>query len=97
MNEFNIEILTESFPKEERKRIITEHKAKMKWAQSLTKEEINFLCDAGFYNDAIKGYLITAAKNAGLDREQIKKLLDGLYWAFDEKDKVDAEEIYKNF
>ena len=64
---------------------------------SLTKEEINFLCDAGFYNDAIKGYLITAAKNAGLDREQIKKLLDGLYWAFDEKDKVDAEEIYKNF
>ena len=97
MNEFNIEILTESIPKEERKRIITEHKAKMKWGQSLNKEEINVLCDAGFYNDAIKGYLITAAKNAGLDREQTKKLLDGLYWAFDEKDKVDAEEIYKNF
>ena len=64
MNEFNFQILAVDFPKEERERIIKEHKEKMKWAQSLTKEEINFLCDAGFYNDAIKGYLITAARNA---------------------------------
>ena len=97
MNEFNFQILAVDFPKDERERTMKEHKEEMKWAQSLTQEEIDFLCDAGFYNDAIKGYLITAARNAGLDREQIKKLLDGLYWAFDEKDKVDAEEIYKNF
>ena len=75
MNEFNFRILAVDFPKEERERIIKEHKEKMKWAQSLTKEEINFLCDAGFYNDAIKGYLITAAKNAGLD--DICSVLEG--------------------
>lgn len=44
-------------------------------------------------NYACKGYCVTAMKNAGLDPEQMKKVLQGLRWAFDEKTIEEAEQI----
>ena len=69
----------------------------LEWARSLTKNQIEFLCNGGWYNDTIKGYLIAAADNAGMDREQIHKLLNGLEWAFSEKTMRDAAETYDSF
>lgn len=66
----------------------------LRWAQSLSQEQINFLCDGGWYNNAIKGYLMSAAKAADFSGEQIKELLSGLDLAFDEIDKIKAEKIY---
>ena len=67
------------------------------WAESLTEEQVNFLCDNCYYNDTIKGYLIEAGRNAGLDREAIKELLNGLRLALSEKNKADADRVYMDF
>lgn len=64
------------------------------WAQSLTQEQINFLCDSGFYNRAIKGYLIAAAENADLSDEQLIDLQNGLSTALDTYNKKNVEELY---
>lgn len=74
-----------------------EFAAMMQWANSLTEEQKAFLCDGGWYNNAIRGYLIAAAQYADFNEEQIKELLGGLRWAFSEKNKRDAEEISNNF
>lgn len=42
----------------------------------------NYLLAGGFLNDEIRGYLITAAEKAGLSREDIGQLLNGLSEAF---------------
>lgn len=64
------------------------------WAQSLTQEQINFLCDSGFYNKAIKGYLIAAAENAEISHEKLIDLQNGLSFALDTYNKKNAEELY---
>lgn len=64
------------------------------WAQSLTQEQINFLCDSGFYNIAIKGYLIAAAENAEISHEKLIDLQNGLSFALDTYNKKNAEELY---
>lgn len=66
----------------------------LKWAQSLTKEQIDFLCDGGWYNGTIKGYLIAAAREADFTDKQVNELLGGLRWAFSKKNKADADKIY---
>lgn len=68
----------------------------MEWAHSLSKQQIDFLCDGGWYNNAINGYLIAAARNIDMDEDQISNLLQGLYSAFDNLDKQDAEKLYLN-
>lgn len=69
----------------------------MKWANSLTGKQIDFLCDGGWYNNAIRGYLIAAARIAGLTDEQISELVDCLRIAFDENNKSNAERISNKF
>ena len=66
----------------------------IQWAQSLTQEQINFLLDGGWYNKAIKGYLIAAAENADLSDEQVIDLKNGLSFALDTYNKKNAEELY---
>ncbi len=66
----------------------------IQWAQSLTQEQINFLLDGGWYNKAIKGYLIAAAENADLSDEQVIDLKNGLSTALDTYNKKNAEELY---
>lgn len=69
----------------------------LKWSQSLSNEQIDFLCNNGYYNNAITGYLIAAAKNANLSESQISELEKGLSIAFEDYSKNDAENIYINF
>ena len=78
-------------------KISAEFNEKMDWANSLTKDRIDFLCDGGWYNNAIRGYLIKAAKYAEMDDKQISELLEGLDVAFDNCDKRDAEKTYANY
>ena len=66
----------------------------IQWAQSLTQEQINFLLDGGWYNKAIKGYLIAAAENADLSDEQVIDLKNGLSFALDTYNKKNAEELF---
>ncbi len=82
---------------EEIEEAVRKHDELLKWALSLTEEQINYLCDGGWYNNAIRGYLIAAAKEAGQTREQINDLLSGLRWAMSEKDKAAAEKVYLGF
>lgn len=65
-----------------------------RWAQSLTKEQVAYLFDGGWYNNTVKGYLIAAADNAGLDDEQTDKLMDGLRDALSAMPMRKAEQIY---
>ena len=65
----------------------------LNWAQSLTHEQIDFLCDSGWYNNTIEGYLIAAAKEADFSKTQIDDLLHGLKMAFSKKSKADVESI----
>lgn len=74
-----------------------EFAAMMKWANSLSEEQKDFFCDGGWYNNAIRGYLIAAARHADFTEKQIKELLGGLKWAFSEKSKRDAEKISNRF
>lgn len=67
------------------------------WAQSLTNEQISFLCDGGWYNSTIKGYLIRASKEADFTHEQTKDLLQGLRFALDFMNKEDADKTYKEW
>lgn len=66
----------------------------VQWGHSLSKRQIDFLCDGGWYNNAIHGYLIKAAEFADMNDEQINALLEGLDAALDSFDKQDAEKIY---
>ncbi len=74
-----------------------EDEEKMKWANSLTEEQIDFLCDGGWYNNTIRGYVIAAAREADFSHEQINQLLNGLRWAFSLKNKRDAEKISDDY
>lgn len=68
----------------------------MQWAHSLSKRQIDFLCDGGWYNNAMHGYLIKAAQFADMNDDEINALLEGLDVALDNFDKHDAEKIYAN-
>lgn len=74
-----------------------EDEEKMKWANSLIEEQIDFLCDGGWYNNTIRGYVIAAAREADFSHEQINQLLNGLRWAFSLKNKRDAEKISDDY
>lgn len=67
------------------------------WAQGLTAEQRAFLMDGGWYNDAIKGYLIKAMQNADFSQEDIGKALNGLRWALDEMTSTEAAEVWRRY
>ena len=67
------------------------------WAGGVTAEQRAFLMDGGWYNDAIKGYLIRAMKNAEFSKEDIDKALSGLRWAFDDTTAEEAAEVWRKF
>ena len=55
------------------KAAIEKHRLMDEKAFALTNEERMHICDMGFYNDVIRGYLIKAMENAGfwLNRENV--------------------------
>lgn len=77
--------------KEESEKAAKEYAANLAWANSLTESQIDFLCDGGWYNNTIEGYLILAAQEADFSNEQIRKLKKGLKSAFDWHSKADAD------
>ena len=63
-------------------------------AFALTNEERMHICDMGFYNDVIRGYLIKAMENANFEKKEISRALRGLHRAFDDMDATRAEKLY---
>lgn len=64
------------------------------WAQSLTEQQLNFLCDNCFYNYVMKGYVLTAAEIGELDEIQTRRLMKNFDCALSEKSAADAEQTY---
>ena len=63
-------------------------------AFALTNEERMHICDMGFYNDVIRGYLIKAMENADFEKKEISRALRGLHHALDDMDATRAEKLY---
>ena len=63
-------------------------------AFELNEEERKHICDMGFYNDVIRGYLIKAMENADFEKKEISRALRGLHHAFDDMDAARAEQHY---
>lgn len=77
---------------EEKKAFIEAKLALDKKARQLTDEERYHICDMGYYNDVIRGYLIRAMKNASFPKEDRERALDGLRWALDDMTAAEAAE-----
>ena len=82
---------------DEKKAAVEEYRGMLNWVKTLSGAQIDFLFNGGWYNEAVKGYLIAAARVAEFSDNQIKDLLSGLRMALSEIDKSDAETIYLNF
>jgi hypothetical protein len=64
-------------------------------AASSVPEEIRYaLCDMGYYNDAMKGYLIVGMRSAGFSESEIGRAVRGMRAALDEKMAKEAERVY---
>lgn len=82
-------------PTREEMRAFWQHQRELDdWAHSLTTEQINRLCDMGYYNDAMKGYCLRAAREMGLTEDQSRELLRCFGYALDVMDKEEAENLY---
>jgi hypothetical protein len=79
---------------EEIKAARAKHRLMDEKAFALTEEERMHICDMGFYNDVIRGYLIRAMENVGFEKKDISRALRGLHHAFDDMDATRAEELY---
>ena len=79
---------------EGRKKAIEKHRLMDEKAFALTEEERMHICDMGFYNDVIRGYLIKAMENADFETKEISRALRGLYHALDDMDATRAEKLY---
>ena len=52
------------------------------------------ICDMGYYNDVMKGYLITGMRMMGFSESEIRKAVLGMRKAMDEKTAEEAERVY---
>ena len=58
-------------------------------------EEIRYkLCDMGYYNDAMKGYLIAGMRRMGFSESEIRRAVLGMRSAHDELTAEEAERVY---
>ena len=84
-----------ALPSDEDIRAAAEKQAKLtKWAQGVSQEQLQFLLDGGWYNSAIKGYVLLAAEEVGFTDEQKNMLLGGIMKALSNYNKAAAEEKY---
>lgn len=64
-------------------------------AAAAVPEEVRYrLCDIGYYNDAMKGYMIEGMRIMGFSDADIRKAVLGMRRAMDEKTAEEAERIY---
>lgn len=82
---------------EEKQAALDKVRAMEKKAFALTNEERMHICDMGFYNSVIQGYLIEAMNNADFSKAEIERALKGLKWAFDDTTAAEAAEVYQKF
>lgn len=91
------EYISDELPSDDEIKTAAEKQAQLtKWAQNVTKEQLQFLLDGGWYNNAIKGYLLLAAEEADFSTEQKNMLMGGIRMALSKYDKDDAEKVYFN-
>lgn len=53
------------------------------------------LCDMGYYNDAMKGYMIAGMRKMGFPEAEIRKAVLGMRAAHDELTAEEAERVYQ--
>ena len=63
-------------------------------ASEVPKDVRTKLCDMGYYNDAMKGYLIAGMRRQGFSESEIRKAVLGLRSAHDELTAEEAERVY---
>ena len=63
-------------------------------ASSIPRDVRYKLCDMGYYNDAMKGYVMVAMREAGFDERDVMKVVRHMRTALDEKTAEEAEKIY---
>lgn len=66
----------------------------MSEASSVSADVRYKLCDMGYYNDAMKGYMIAGMRSAGFTDAEIRKAVLGMRRAHDELTAEEAERVY---
>ena len=73
---------------------MSDTKAKMVAASRIPPDVRMMLCDMGYYNDVMKGYLIVGMRKMGFTESEIRKAILGMRAAMDEKTAEEAEKVY---
>ena len=82
---------------DEIKDIVAEEQQRAAMIDSLTPAARMAIMDMGYYNDALRGYLIEAMKVAGFSRKEIDKALSGLHTVLDDTSAAEATQVYQKF
>lgn len=78
----------------DKREIIARERELMQKAIEVPEEVRYRLCDMGYYNDAMKGYLIKGMRNAGFSASEISRAVRGMREAHDELTAEEAERVY---
>ena len=62
---------------------------------NLTDEQRLLLCDLGYYNEVMRGYLIRALEKVGYDDNALDRALDYLEAALDDYTAAEARDTYR--
>lgn len=66
----------------------------MSQAASVPKRVRVKMCDMGYYNDAMKGYMIAGMRRMGFSESEIRKAVLGMRSAHGELTAEEAERVY---
>lgn len=78
----------------DKREIIARERELISAALSIPEEVRYKLCDMGYYNDAMKGYLIAGMRSAGFTDSEIGRAVRGMRSAHDELTAEEAERVY---
>lgn len=74
---------------------MNEERELMSQASMVPKDVRYKLCDMGYYNDAMKGYMIAGMRKMGFPEAEIRKAVLGMRAAHDELTAEEAEKVYQ--
>lgn len=63
-------------------------------AVAVPEEVKHKICDMGYFNDAMKGYMIAGMRTMGFSESEIRRAVLGMRKAQEEKTAEEAERIY---
>lgn len=84
-----IKILT----KEEKEAALQEALRLESKIMSMTPEERLTVCDMGYLNDSIRGYMVLAMRDAGCSEKEICQAAECLHYIFDEVNAAEAAKV----